>query len=426
MTGHPTDPQAAAGDPAPVKVSALTPNQLAAIARAASSVADAGSLSATLDVLADAVRSAAGIAAAQVVTVHDDGHLHVAGMSGFAAATGDFTTRLAECRSAGAGLVMLDVLDTGRPAVLPHRRHAVMADPRWAPIHPLLASTDWDGFACVPLIVRHRPVGLLTVFFPPGADPGPADLEFLTAMADQAAMAVDYAALLAGSRADAQRRERERIARDLHDSVVQQVFSLRLHARSLAAASATTGRSRPLDVARVSRAAEEITALATTALADLRDLIFELRPADITDHGLIEALRVHTRSVEARTGLQVRVECSRAPAPLDPDLEVDLYRIVQEAVHNAVKHADGTSVTVRVDADEQPGRIAVTVEDDGQGVPDHPDGRPHLGITSMTERTRRWGGTMEVTHRPAGGTSVHASVPHPVRPLADTTGRAMP
>ena len=107
------------------------PPQLAAIARAAAAVADAGSLSVTLAVLADAVRSAAGIAAAQVVTVHDDGHLRVAGMSGFAAGTGDFTTALAECRRLGADLVMLRALDTGRPVVMPHRRAAVLADPRW-------------------------------------------------------------------------------------------------------------------------------------------------------------------------------------------------------------------------------------------------------------------------------------------------------
>lgn len=369
------------------------PPRLAAIARAASAVADAGSLSVTLNVLADAVRSAAGIAAAQVVTVHDDGHLRVAGMSGFAAGTGDFSAGLAECRRLGADLVMLRVLDTGRPIVVPHRRAAVLADPRWRPVHRLLASAEWDGFACVPLIVRGRPVGMLTAFFPPGADPGPGELEFLTAMADQAAMAVDYAALLAGSRADARRRERERIARDLHDSVVQQLFSLRLHARRLPGP-----------------AGAEMFALASAALADLRDLVFELRPADIVSHGLVGALRIHARAVEARSGLLVRVECPREPVGLDPDLEVDLYRIVQEALHNAVKHAQATVITIRVDT--ALGRVAVAVEDDGRGLPGHPDGRPHLGFTSMTERTERWSGTMEVGRRPAGGTRVHTTVPH--------------
>lgn len=426
MTGRPSRRRGEHGlvaAPAPTRLTTptrLTVPQLAAIARAASSVADAGSLTVTLHALADAVRSTAGVAAAQVITLQRDGRLEVAGMSGFADVSRRFTEQLAECRRRGADLVMLHVLRTRRPAVVLHRKALVLADPNWEPIHELLASADWDSFACVPLMVRDEPVGVLTAFYPPGTDPGTADLEFLTAMADQAAMAVDHAALLAASREEVRRRERERIARDLHDCVVQQVFSLRLHARALAGHARGPGPWPPADPDphRVRRAADEICALATTALADLRDLIFQLRPAPLAEHGLVEAVRLHAQAVADRSGLRVRVNGPDQPLHLHPDQEDDLYRIVQEALHNVVKHAGATQVEVRLGAGRPDGCVLLEICDDGHGPAAALDGPPRvdagdggLGLVSMRERAERWGGTLHLVAEPDGGTRVVATVP---------------
>jgi signal transduction histidine kinase len=421
----------------PLTMAQLTMARLATVARAASSVADTGSLTVTLQVLADAVRSTAAVAAAQVITLHGDGRLEVAGTSGFADVSRRFTEQLTECRRLGADLVMLRVLRTRRPAVVLHRKALVMADPRWAPIHDLLASADWDSFGCVPLVVRDEPVGVLTAFYPPGADPTARDLDFLTAMADQAAMAVDHAALLATSREEVRRRERERIARDLHDCVVQQVFALRLHARALAGqAESPTELPAELpavDPHRVRRTADEICALATTALADLRDLIFQLRPAPLTEHGLVEAIRLHAQAVADRTGLSVRVSGPGEPLHLHPDQEDDLYRIVQEALHNVVKHAEASRVEVRLDTAPVDGRLLLEIRDDGRGpgrpgsaragrtdlipdlAPNDGDGGlgRGLGLVSMRERAQRWGGSLQLLAGEDGGARVVAAVPRP-------------
>src|SRR5918994_4818821 len=237
--------------------------RLAAIARAASSVADAASLSVTLDVVANEVVQAEHIAAVQILRV-EGGTMQLVGKAGFIDAD-DFTDRLEDCRRLGARLMFVEAFQTCRRIVVPHRKAAVMADSRWAPLHRIMGAPEWDAFAAVPLVVRGRAVGVLNAFYEPGEPPGPAALEFLEAMADQAATGVDSAALLPRSRHDAQLAERARLARELHDSVVQQVFSMRMQAKAL---QAQVAPGRTVRTERVQAVADELLELAQTALAD--------------------------------------------------------------------------------------------------------------------------------------------------------------
>jgi signal transduction histidine kinase len=216
------------------------------------------------------------------------------------------------------------------------------------------------------------------------------------------------AALLAQTRDRAQSAERRRLARDLHDSVVQQLFSMRMQAKVL-----RRQLDRPdVDHASVRRSAEELAELSAGALADLRLLVFELHPLDLAEHGLVAALRAHAVSVRARTGLAIDV---RAPEELrfrgGQDVQEDLYRVVSEALHNVVKHANATSVRVSVAA-EAPD-LVVRVVDDGTGVVDgeSPRTRERLGLMSMRERTERWGGRFEAGPCPERGWVVQAAVP---------------
>ena len=114
-----------------------------------------------------------------------------------------------------------------------HRKPLIMADPAWAPLKEIMDRPDWDAFVSMPMSVRGRTVGVINAYYRPGEDPGPGSLAFLEAMADQAAVAIDMAALLAQTRTQAQSDERRRLARDLHDSVVQQLFSMRMQAKAL-------------------------------------------------------------------------------------------------------------------------------------------------------------------------------------------------
>ncbi|MCA0145334.1 GAF domain-containing sensor histidine kinase [Blastococcus sp. LR1] len=402
-----------------VTVSRQQQRRLAAIAKAASSVATKRSLVGTLEALAREVARADSLAGVQVMTVNSTGdRLHVMGAAGFVR-TPDFFDKLMECRARGARLVMLEALESRTPVVVGDRYDAVMQDPAWAPLHELMGSPRWGWFASVPLLARREPVGILNAYFAPGQIVGDAELEFLLAMAEQAAMAVDHAALLERERDVASREERQRLARDLHDSVVQQVFSMMMQARSL---GVLVERGLPPAPEKVAQVADDLSTSAEDVLADLRGMVVELRPATGTARGLGSALRSLVDTTGARTGLDASLEVDDPAdelAGLDPDLVEDVYRIIAEAVHNSVKHASAATMRVRVAVTPHGSRRRLVAEviDDGCGLGDEP--RPHeegppsggFGMTAMQERASRWGGVVRVRDLPSGGTRVQLTLP---------------
>lgn len=382
--------------------------RLTAIARAASSVAEAYSLPVTLEAVAHEIVRTANIAAVQIMSVDDPADLRILGMAGFGEAP-DFVARLSACRQRGARVRFLDAFLSGQPVVDLRRKPLIMSDPAWAPLKEIMDRPDWDAFVSMPMSVRGRTVGVINAYYRPGEDPGPGSLAFLEAMADQAAVAIDMASLLAQTRTQAQSDERRKLARDLHDSVVQQLFSMRMQAKALRRGLAG------LDAGHdgVLRAAEELAELSAGALADLRLLVFELRPLDLAEHGLVEAVRAHAASLRARTGLTIDVRAGegvRVGGALD--VQEDLYRITSEALHNVVKHANATAVEISI-AEEDPD-LVVRVTDDGAAGQDAGSDtrtRERLGLLSMRERTERWGGRFSAG--PAGGRGwvVRAAVP---------------
>ena len=256
-----------------------------------------------------------------------------------------------ECRALGARLMMLEALENREPLVAPSRYDAIMRDPAWAPLHENMGHPRWDWFVSVPLLVRGEPVGILNAFFAPGQVVGDTELEFLLAMAEQAAMAVDQAALLERERDVARREERQKLARDLHDSVVQQVFSMMMQARSL---GVLVARGLPPTPEKVAQVADDLSSSAEAVLADLRGMVVELRPAASTERGLASALRSLVDTTAARTGVQVPLDIDDPAAELstlDADLLEDVYRVVAEALHNSVKHADAARIVVRARGD---------------------------------------------------------------------------
>src|SRR4029450_9370932 len=148
-------------------------------------------------------------------------------------------------------------------------------------------------------------VGILNAFFAPGQVVGDTELEFLLAMAEQAAMAVDQAALLERERDVARREERQKLARDLHDAVVQHVFSMMMQARSL---GVLVQRGLPPAPDRVAQVADDLSTSAEAVLADLRGMVGELRPAATTAGGLASALRSLVDTTSARTGVDVSLD----------------------------------------------------------------------------------------------------------------------
>ncbi|MBX3030245.1 MAG: GAF domain-containing protein [Chloroflexi bacterium] len=206
--------------------------------------------------------------------------------------------------------------------------------------------------------------------------------------------------------------ERAHLARELHDSVTQALFAMTLVTRSI---EVLLPRDRDAAIAKF----DELRQLQREALAEMRSLLFELRPASLERDGLVQALRTHGAALESRVGLSVLVE-AELPDRLPLDVEEALYRVAQEALHNVVKHARATQVRVRL---ERRGRAAcLSVEDDGQGFDERGVTEAQLGLAGMRARAGRLGGTVSIRSRPGAGTTVEALVPMAVSTAAGTGG----
>jgi PAS domain S-box-containing protein len=199
--------------------------------------------------------------------------------------------------------------------------------------------------------------------------------------------------------------ERASLARELHDSVTQALFSMGLTARSLELLLDTD-----LDAARAKLV--ELRDLQRDALAEMRSLIFELRPASLEQDGLMQALRNHAAAVRGRTGLDVQVACEPEEIERAPiGVEETLYRIAQEALHNVVKHANATSARISLTA-AGPG-LRLHVEDDGTGFDPDRVPRGHLGLSGMRQRAELAGGELQVSSVLGQGTTIDAFMPLP-------------
>jgi signal transduction histidine kinase len=201
-------------------------------------------------------------------------------------------------------------------------------------------------------------------------------------------------------------QERQRIARDLHDSVSQSLFSSALHVRS---AQRALARSGPAAIEPVEEELSEIGQLTQGALSEMRALIFELRPDALAEEGLVTALTEQASTLSAREGLAIEVEGPEERLPLRPETEEQLYRLGQEALANVVKHAGASSATVRIAAND--GIVSLEVRDDGRGFDPAAVGSGHFGLRSMRGRIADLAGGFQVASTPGGGTVLRAEVP---------------
>jgi signal transduction histidine kinase len=213
--------------------------------------------------------------------------------------------------------------------------------------------------------------------------------------------------------AESQRREgeraaleRQRIARDLHDSVSQSLFSTTLHVRTAQHALSREG----LDATGpVGEELGEIGQLTRGALAEMRALILELQPGALAEEGLVAALAKQAAALSAREGLVIEVDGPDGRLPLEPEVEEQLYRLGQEALANVVKHARASSAAVRIAAKDD--AVRMEVSDDGRGFDPGAVGPDHFGLRSMRGRVADLGGRLEVTSAPGRGTVLRVQVP---------------
>jgi signal transduction histidine kinase len=258
---------------------------------------------------------------------------------------------------------------------------------------------SWLG---VPLVLKERAIGLLAITHDEPGHYTDRHAALATAFANQAAVAIENARLYEQAQSVAVLEERQRLARELHDSVSQALYGITL--------GADTARTLlDQDPARVAEPLEYVLSLAEAGLAEMRALIFELRPESLETEGLVSALEKQAAALEVRHDIPVRADLCAEPA-VSAETREALYRIAQEALHNTLKHARTTGVDLSL-REEDSALVTLEVSDDGVGFDPNGSFPGHLGLRSMRERAERLGGTLEIRSEPGKGTRISVHIP---------------
>ena len=263
-----------------------------------------------------------------------------------------------------------------------------------------------DAINLFPLIVRDQAVGVLGLECAPHEALSAERLRVVAAFAAQAGVALENTKLSAQVGERAAYEERQHLARELHDSVSQALYSIVLGAH---AAKKLLDHPDPASSQRAAEALSYVQSLAEAGLAEMRALIFELRPDILEREGLAAALRKQAEAVGVRHGLESELEASEPT--LTFSAKQALFRVAQEALHNVVKHAQAQRVTVKLCQEDA--QVHLTIQDDGVGFETDGLFPGHLGLKGMRERVAALGGELTIASGP-GGTTVAATVPEGV------------
>ena len=261
----------------------------------------------------------------------------------------------------------------------------------------------------VPLIAKGRLVGAIrlgtTEFRPITSE----ERSLLASIGQQVGIAVENAGLYEHAEESAAAAERNRLARDLHDAVTQTLFSASLIAEVLPRIWNRSPDEGP-------RRLEELRQLTRGALAEMRTLLLELRPAVLVETPLSHLVRQLGEATTSRARIPVTVRVD-GQCPVAPDVQVSLYRIVQEALNNVAKHSGASQAEVTLRC--EPGVVEVEVFDDGRGFDPEAIGPGHLGVGIMHERSQGIGARVDIRSRPGHGTRVVVSWRDPNPPTID-------
>jgi len=273
-------------------------------------------------------------------------------------------------------------------------------DPRTAPrINAITAPEEIRSYICVPIIVKDEVFGVFSVnfFHPQTFDE--EDLRPLEALAQRAAVAVQNAELYQRAQHAAVLEERQRLARELHDAVTQTLFSASLIAEVLP-------RLWDRDQSQVRPRLDELRRLSRGALAEMRTLLLELRPAALAEANLPDLLRQLVEATSSRGAALVDLRLDGESRPLPAEVNVGLYRLAQESLNNICKHAEARTAWVKLAYGA--GRVDLEVGDDGRGFDPDPSHIPsgHFGLGMMRERADALGATLALDSHVGEGTVV--------------------
>ncbi|GAC1429975.1 MAG: hypothetical protein NVSMB65_03460 [Chloroflexota bacterium] len=300
---------------------------------------------------------------------------------------------------------IIDTIRSGRPVIIDDVRGEEPLARRFRLHAPELMDTQhsyvrsWMG---IPMTWKAECKGMVLLA---SSQPGfytEHHARMALAIAQQAAIAIENARLYGQVQNAAALEERQRLARELHDSVSQALYGIALGAE-------TTRVQLARDPAGAGDSNDYVRSLATVAMAEMRALIFELRPESLESEGLVAGLQKQAAALAARFGVSVETILCPEPAAAMAVKEA-LYRIALEALHNAFKHARPQRVEVRLEM-PAPDVLTLDVRDDGAGFITGSSFPGHLGLRSMAERAARLGGTCVVESTVGRGTCVRARLP---------------
>lgn len=269
----------------------------------------------------------------------------------------------------------------------------------------LVDGTDGLRYhASIPLYSGQKKIGVMNVASPQWRGLGSEDLQLLNTVGDLLSIAVERARLFERSARLGAVEERNRLAREIHDSLAQN-----LAATGLQIESAEALLEADADLERVRDTLSRALSLNHASLEEARRSVLDLRAATLEGRSLPEALKTFVDRWERETGVSARFRAVNRSRPLPPGIETALYRVGQEALNNVARHSGARNVTVRLVS--TPGSVDLVIEDDGRGFdPTQVPGDRH-GLVGMRERIDLVGGSLRVESEPGGGTRIEVTVP---------------
>jgi signal transduction histidine kinase/CheY-like chemotaxis protein len=294
--------------------------------------------------------------------------------------------------------VLQEMIHTGGPVIIGD----ISITDTW----PLLDEVAIDhkavqAYVGVPITLQDEIMGFINVFSTQSDFFDIEDAERLSAFAEQAAIALQNARLYRKSQELAAIEERQRLARDLHDSVSQTLFTCSAMAESAL-------RQWQINPDRAHDLLQEVHQLSVTALAEMRVLLLELRPTTLTQVSLKQLFLQYLQPIQVRRHLEISLDIN-TEMTLPPDVQIALYRITQEALNNIDKHAQASHVTISVS--DLGDDLALRIRDNGQGFNLHNLPATSLGLGIMRERAEAIGASFEIESQPGHGTCIHVIWP---------------
>ena len=305
------------------------------------------------------------------------------------------------------------LLEAGHPTLAPQRASPLDGN---SPVHTLLfpatatdspdpyRSKSIGSWIVAPLVTNNRKIGVLVVGHTQPHAFTQSHVQLLAAFANQVAAAIENAQLRKQEAAAAAAAERARLARELHDSVSQALFGILLGAR-------TTRQLIPSQPDNALTSTDYVLSLTEGALAEMRALIFELRPENLMTEGLVVALQKQVTALCKRHNLDARIVALPGEPNTNIEIKEALYRIGLEAIQNTIKHAQASQVEVNLISNQT--EVILEVRDNGRGFDVTASHEGHYGLISMRERAERCGATFDAESQLGHGTTVRVSVPNP-------------